>query len=193
MKLKSKAEIQFQWIRIEELNWERYRSVFVEAFTHQLIDFSDEELNLKTNKRDLEIQNWFSEEITSENKFIMESKLPGSLHKAYFLEAFAHNQVIAYSIWHWSKLKLHEIYQSSLCVLPNWQGQGIGTQIVKSINSVVPEVTCFFVNTIKSEKNIANKFYRDHLKCKECAVIPDESLKNPHNYIGYKGLLDSLR
>lgn len=181
--LPSGVTATFRWINPEAIQWEKYQPIFVDAFASAFEHFSAAELDMYEEDKTKGYHRWFEEEVKSEKKFIENA----GKKNIYFLEVEIDNKIIAFSIWHRNQKQPKEIYHSNFCVLRDWQRKGIGTRIVVEIKTLLPELEYFIVDTRKSEKNKANNFYRDHLQCKTCPVMPDETLTNPDNFIGYKG------
>jgi GNAT superfamily N-acetyltransferase len=183
LKLKNNSIVSGRWLQPANLQWQHYSGVFYSAFSDVFKDFSAQELDMKIAEKEQGIKLWFEEEVTLENKFIAEH----GADQWFFLEIKSFDLVIGYSIWHLIPDDPIVVYQSCLCVVPQWQRIGVGTALVQAIKQCVPQLRFYLADVRKSAKNFANSFYKNHLKCVECAIYPDESLANPDNFTGYRG------
>jgi GNAT superfamily N-acetyltransferase len=181
--LSNNSLVSARWLAPEQVQWQLYGEVFCRAFSNVFKDFTAPELDMKISDKELGIKLWFDEEVALEKKFISEQ----GAALWFFLEIKSSDSLIGYSIWHSIPNKSALVYQSCLCVTPQWQRKGVGTALVHAIKQRVPDFCFYIADVRKSAKNFANSFYKNHLKCVECAIYPDESLANPENFTGYKG------
>ena len=180
------TQFLFTWLQPDEIAWHKYETIFVTAFSMVFQDFSAHELDIKQSDKPSGIAAWFKDEVTYEMDFAKEAATDSA--KAFYFLAVTHqNQPIGYAIWHWSAITPTQIYQSSICLLPTWQHQGIGTRMVNAIKTQLPNLQFFFANTRKDPKNKTNLFYKHRLHCAACAIVPDPTLDAPEKFTGYKG------
>jgi ribosomal protein S18 acetylase RimI-like enzyme len=188
LKLNNHLEVSGRWLTPEQVQWQSYEEVFYRAFSDVFKNFTATELDMKIIDKEQGIKLWFAEEMALEKKFIAES----GAAQWFFLEIKSANSIIGYSIWHSIPNDPESVYQSCLCVIPQWQRMGAGTALVQAIKQHMPDFRFYLADVRKSAKNFANSFYTNHLKCVECAIYPDESLANPQNFTGYKGTFLSI-
>ena len=177
--------VSLQWISPNEIQWDRYRTIFIQAFTNQFKEFSLAELSPKATDRTELFESWFNLEQSFETTMILEDA-KGEGKKFYFLEAQSEKAAVGYAIWHFDPENPFSLYLSSLAILPQWQRRGLGTRMVYYIREKLPHLKNFVLNTRVSEQNHVHGFLKTILNCSPCAIFPDESLEDPQKFTGYR-------
>ena len=176
--------MEFHWISPEAIQWERYRKIFTESYSHQFRNFSLEQLSAKVTQRADLFEEWYNLEATYETTTLKRNTIDPQF-KFYFLEVQVEFIPVAYAIWHFDPAQNEPLYLSSLAVLPQYQRKGLGLQMAYAIREKQPEARNFTLNTRSSEINRAHHFLKRALNCKQIPVIPEESLEDPTQFTGY--------
>lgn len=168
----------------DDIDQDAAKSILVESFIGEYSKY------LLPEEIDSSLVSWRSGEHSVqkyyENYFASEFKEFSEGHLHYWVEARVNGKLAGFATFEHEHAEENAVYMNLLVVLPEYQGKGIGKQLVMSLldQKIIPELSA--IHLLLRQKNQGGRIFYSKL-----GFYEDPSYQRPDNYVDMN-LLEAL-